>query len=231
MDNCNIRPLNYYTGKPMDPNGLIYDFLDDKKCNGIIAPIYIPDGCKNINEEGYFVMFKASKTSNTRPGQIEFLGGSRDEKDETAMHTAVREAYEESCKMFNITLSDLFRCPYKKVWSSFVFYLRFPEIKDELFQKYREKAILEGLPSYYLEMDSLILVPIKEFLDPETKKPIFPPKKKLMYVKDINGKEQAVWQLAAMAAWGFFSSNCPINETGAVATSEEHRHCWWLRKK
>jgi hypothetical protein len=228
FDNCPIRPLNYYTGTKMEPNGILYEFADDKKCNGIIAPIYIPDGC--TREDAYFVMFKATGTS-MRPGQIEFLGGSRDESDETAMHTAVREAYEESCRMLNVSISDLFRCPYKKVWSSFIFYLRVPQITNEMFQKYRQKTIDDSMPGCYLEMDELVLVPIKEFTDPITKKAIFPPKKKIMYVKDINGVTRPVWQLAAMAAWGFFSSNCPLNETGAVPAPVTPQHCWWLRKK
>ena len=208
------RPINFYTGENIKNDDIIREFPDDKTCNGIVVPIYIPKNAKSIIEDGMFIMFRASDRSN-RTGKLEFLGGRRDPSDATAIDTAVRESYEESCKLINIKREDLYKCPYKKVWSSFVFYTRFNELYDADFQENR-KILLENAEEnkYFLEMDKLVYVKISEFYNFETMRPIYPNKKKIFTVSDINGEKHGVWLISAMAAWGFFSRNLPVNMAG-----------------
>ena len=177
----------------------------------MVVPIYIPEGAKSIIRDGMFIMFRASDRSN-RTGRLEFLGGRRDESDVTAIDTAIREAYEESCKLIDIKPADLYTCPYKKVWSSFVFYARFPKLEDSEFQKNRA-ILMENAEEnkYFLEMDKIVYVKISEFYDSETMKPIYPNKKEVFKVHDINGEKHSIWLMSAMAAWGFFTRKLPLN--------------------
>jgi hypothetical protein len=205
------RPINFYTGEKLINTEICWQFPDDKTCNGMIVPIYIPEGSSSIIRDGMFIMFRASERSN-RTGKIEFLGGRRDENDVTAIDTAIREAYEESFKLIKIEPADLYSCPYKKVWSSFVFYPRFDKLDNAQFQENRQILLQNAEENrYFLEMDKLIYVKISEFYDCETMKPIYPNKREIFKVRDVDGQEHSVWLMSAMAAWGFFTRKLPLN--------------------
>jgi len=177
------------------PQKIIFnDNESNKKINGIVVPIYYPE-----NNKPCFIMFEVS--SGKKEGTLEFLGGKREKNDKTIISSAVREAIEETAEYLLLSDTNLIDCPYKKVWSSWIFYIRVPNMENEKFQE-NLKIIKDNRPSdiAFLEMKTIVHVPIDQFLTME-----YP--KSSITVYSIDGKEYKVLRFAALCIFAGINEN------------------------
>jgi hypothetical protein len=106
--------------------------------------------------------------SGKKEGTLEFLGGKREKNDVSVIASAVREAIEESAEYLQISDEDLIDCPFKRVWSSWIFYIRVPNMENEKFQE-NLHIINSTRPDDYafLEMKGIVHVPVDQFTNME----------------------------------------------------------------
>jgi hypothetical protein len=150
-------------------------------------------------------MFEVS--SGKKEGTLEFLGGRREKTDTTIISSAVREAIEESAEYLQISDKNLLDCPFKKVWSSWIFFIRVPNMENEKFQE-NLKIIKETRPTDYafLEMKNLVHIPIDQFIDME-----YP--KSDITVFSVEKKEYKVLRFAALCIFSGVCQNLPKGKT------------------
>lgn len=162
----------------------------DIKSAAFVIPIFYPsDG-----SEPQIIMVRAAPGSK-RVGKIEFPGGTND-GDELDIHTAAREAREETCGYLDITANDLYFCPRKVVAKNSVFIVKVPFMTNTKFQENLSNEKRKA----YLEMDKLVRIPISQFY--KNGKLIFPVND--IPVESIYGTKFIVWKWAAMMIFHAF---------------------------
>lgn len=153
--------------------------MNTKFSGGGILPIV------KINDDLYFLTFSSKR------GVLSDAGGKCD-FGESIEKTCVREFYEESCKLFNISVSDISNHKFIDIsagWTSYRSYLPFFnfDIPQSLFSKNRSILKSNKCSYHFLEKSEMILVPVNskfERLNSDSTK--------IYTTKDISGQLRLV---------------------------------------
>lgn len=134
----------------------------DRKRGVFVIPFRILNNKNNVE----FIMFRSALEHPKRKGFIEFPGGSFDpDYDEDEIDTAIRETYEETCKLIKLSRKDLEYAYYITTKNAIAFLV---EVKKNYtnkdFQKNLEKEKNKRFCRFhYTEMDKLVKLNMNSF--------------------------------------------------------------------
>lgn len=131
--------------------------MNNKFSGGGVLPIV------KIKNDLYFLTFSSKR------GVLSDAGGKCD-FGESIETTCVREFYEESCKLFNITVSDISNHKFIDIsagWAYYRSYLPFFnfDIPQILFSKNRSILKSNRCPYHFLEKNEMVLIPVNSKLE------------------------------------------------------------------